>query len=460
MNSYLIVGLVFVVVIAILAANKKLRETLKNIYKIEELRKRVGYTLLLLLVYRLGCFVVIPGINPNLLGEGSAIASQMDSNSLLGLLNVFSGGAFANAAVFALGVMPYITASIIIQLLGMMIPYFQKMQKEGESGRRKMNQWTRFLTIGVLMLQGPTYVANLYHQVPQAFVYGSTPLFYAYATAILIAGTMFVMWLGEKITDKGIGNGVSLIIMIGIVARLPHALLAEVNARLNTSTGSIIMIIVELVLLFLVFLATIAVVQAVRKVPVQYAKRIVGNKQYGGVRQYIPLKMNAANVMPIIFAQALMFIPMLFAGVAPGFAGAFSNITGFWYNFTLAVLVIVFTFFYTAIIINPQMMADDMKRNGGFIPGVKPGKATVSYIDGIITRITLPGSIFLAIVSIFPALAMKFLNVQQAFAYFYGGTSLLIMVGVVLDTLKQVESYLLMRHYDGLMKTGRIQGRY
>ena len=460
MNSYLIVGLVFLVVVAFLAANKKLRETLKNIYKIEELRKRVGYTLLLLLVYRLGCFVVIPGINPNLLGEGSALANQMDSNSLLGLLNVFSGGAFANAAVFALGVMPYITASIVIQLLGMMIPYFQKMQKEGESGRRKMNQWTRFLTIGVLMLQGPTYVANLYNQVPQAFVYGSTPMFYAYATAILIAGTMFVMWLGEKITDKGIGNGVSLIIMIGIVARLPHALLAEVNARLGTSTGSIIMIIVELVLLFLVFLATIAIVQAVRKVPVQYAKRIVGNKQYGGVRQYIPIKMNAANVMPIIFAQALMFIPMLFAKVAPGFAGAFSNMTGFWYNFTLAVLVIVFTFFYTAIIINPQMMADDMKRNGGFIPGVKPGKATVSYIDGIITRITLPGSIFLAIVSIFPALAMKFLNVQQAFAYFYGGTSLLIMVGVVLDTLKQVESYLLMRHYDGLMKTGRIQGRY
>ena len=460
MNSYLIVGIVFLVVIAFLAANKKLRETLKNIYKIEELRKRVGYTLLLLLIYRLGCFVVIPGINPNLLGEGSALANQMDSNSLLGLLNVFSGGAFANAAVFALGVMPYITASIIIQLLGMMIPYFQKMQKEGESGRRKMNQWTRFLTIGVLMLQGPTYVANLYNQVPQAFVYGSTPMFYAYATAILIAGTMFVMWLGEKITDKGIGNGVSLIIMIGIVARLPHALLAEVNARLNTSTGSIIMIIVELVLLFLVFMATIAIVQAVRKVPVQYAKRIVGNKQYGGVRQYIPIKMNAANVMPIIFAQALMFIPMLFAGVAPGFAGAFSDMTGFWYNFTLAVLVIVFTFFYTAIIINPQMMADDMKRNGGFIPGVKPGKATVSYIDGIITRITLPGSVFLAIVAIMPALAMKFLNVQQSFAYFYGGTSLLIMVGVVLDTLKQIESHLLMRHYDGLMKTGRIQGRY
>ena len=460
MKSYLIVGIVFLAVIAFLVSNKKLRETLKNIYKIEELRKRVGYTLLLLLVYRLGCFVVIPGINPNLLGEGSALASQMDSNSLLGLLNVFSGGAFANAAIFALGVMPYITASIVIQLLGIMVPYFQKMQKEGESGRRKMNQWTRFLTIGVLMLQGPTYVANLHHQVPQAFVYGNSVLFTVYATLILIAGTMFIMWLGEKITDKGIGNGVSLIIMIGIVARLPHALLAEVNARFNTSNGSLIMIIIELVLLFLVFMATIAVVQAVRKIPVQYAKRIVGNKQYGGVRQYIPLKMNAANVMPIIFAQALMFIPMLFAGIAPGFAGAFADMTGFWYNFTLAVLVIAFTYFYTAIIINSQMMADDMKRNGGFIPGVKPGKATMNYIDNIMTRITLPGSIFLAIVAILPALAMKFLNIQQAFAYFYGGTSLLIMVGVVLDTLKQIESHLLMRHYDGLMKTGRIQGRY
>ncbi len=461
MKSYLIVGIVFLVIVAFLAANKKLRETLKNIYKIEELRKRVGYTLLLLLVYRLGCFVVIPGINPNLLGEGSALASQMDNNSLLGLLNVFSGGAFANAAIFALGVMPYITASIIIQLLGIMIPYFQKMQKEGESGRRKMNQWTRFLTIGVLLLQGPAYMANLYNQLPQeAFVYGSTFMFTAYSTVILIAGTMFIMWLGEKITDKGIGNGVSLIIMIGIVARLPHALLAEVNARFNTSNGSLIMIIVELVLLFLVFMATIAVVQAVRKVPVQYAKRIVGNKQYGGVRQYIPLKMNAANVMPIIFAQALMFIPMLFQNVAPGFAGAFADMTGVWYNITLAVLVVAFTYFYTAIIINPQMMADDMKRNGGFIPGVKPGKATVTYIDNIMTRITLPGSVFLAIVSVLPALAMKFLNVQQSFAYFYGGTSLLIMVGVVLDTLKQIESHLLMRHYDGLMKTGRIQGRY
>ena len=458
--GYLIVGIVVVAIIALLATNKKFVETLKNIYKIEELRKRILYTLGLLLVYRLGCFVVIPGINPNALGEGSALASQLEGNGLLGLLNVFSGGAFGNAAIFALGVMPYITASIIIQLMGIMIPYFQKIQKEGESGRRKMNQWTRMLTIIVLLIQGPAYITNLYHQVPEAFVYGNTFLFLAYATVILIAGTMFIMWLGEKITDKGIGNGISLIIMIGIVARLPHALLAEINARFQTSDGSAIMLILELVLLFLVFMATVALVQAVRKIPVQYAKRIVGNKQYGGVRQYIPLKMNAANVMPIIFAQALMFIPMLFANVAPGFAAAFSDMRGFWYNLTLGILVVAFTYFYTAIIINPQMMADDMKRNGGFIPGVKPGKATVNYIDTIMTRITLPGSIFLALVAILPALAMKFLNIQQAFAYFYGGTSLLIMVGVILDTLKQIESYLLMRHYDGLMKTGRIQGRY
>ena len=455
MNGYVIAGVLVAVIVLLLATNKKLVETLKNMYKIEELRKRVLYTVGLLLVYRLGCFVVIPGINPNALGAGSALANQMESNALLGLLDVFSGGAFANAAILALGVMPYITASIIIQLLGIMVPAVQKLQKEGESGRRKMNQWTRLLTIGVLCIQGPAYVANLHMQMPQAFVYGGTFAFFAYATVILIAGTMFTMWRGERITDKGIGNGVSMIIMIGIVARLPQALLAEFTARVSTSTGSLIMFVVELALLFLVFLVSIAVIQAVRKVPVQYAKRIVGNKQYGGVRQYIPLKMNAANVMPIIFAQALVMIPAFI----PGLQGAFSNMQGFWYNFTLAVLVIAFTYFYTAIIINPQMMADDMKRNGGFIPGVKPGKQTVSYIDTIMTRITLPGSIFLALVAIMPGLAMKFLGVQQQFAYFYGGTSLLIMVGVVLDTLKQIESYLLMRHYDGLMKTGRIQGR-
>ena len=457
MNVYMIAGLIIVALIAVLMiTNKKLVETLKNIYKIEELRKRIAYTIGLLLVYRLGCFVVIPGIDPNALGAGSALADQMNSNTLLGLLDVFSGGAFANAAIFALGVMPYITASIIIQLLGIMVPAVQKLQKEGESGHRKMNQWTRLLTIGVLCIQGPAYVANLYHQMPTAFVYGGTFGFYAYATAILIAGTMFTMWLGERITDKGIGNGVSMIIMIGIVARLPQALMAEFSARIQTSSGSLIMFIVELALLFLVFLVSIAVIQAVRKIPVQYAKRIIGNKQYGGVRQYIPLKMNAANVMPIIFAQALVMVPAFI----PGLQASFSNIQSFWYNFTLAVLVIAFTYFYTAIIINPQMMAEDMKRNGGFIPGVKPGKQTVNYIDTIMTRITLPGSIFLALVAIMPGMAMKFLGVQQQFAYFYGGTSLLIMVGVVLDTLKQIESYLLMRHYDGLMKTGRIQGRH
>ena len=435
---------------------KKLIETIKNIFKIEELRKRILFTLSLLLVYRFGSFVVIPGINPAALND---LQSQVDGNGLLGLLNIFSGGAFSNASIFALGIMPYISASIVIQLLGIVVPYFQKLQKEGESGRRKINQWTRYLTIIVLLLQAPAYLANLHGTLqPYAFVLGSGALFTVSATIVLIAGTMFVMWLGEKITDKGIGNGVSLIIMVGIIARLPHALMAELNTRFTESTGGFVMLIVELALLFLVFAATIALVQAVRKVPVQYAKRIVGNKQYGGVRQYIPLKMNAANVMPIIFAQALMFIPALFSGTA--FAAAFSSMTGFWYNFTLAVLVIAFTYFYTAIIINPQMMADDMKRNGGFIPGVKPGKQTVNYIDTIMTRITLPGSFFLAIVAILPALAMKFLGIQQAFAYFYGGTSLLIMVGVVLDTLKQIESYLLMRHYDGLMKTGRIQGRH
>jgi preprotein translocase subunit SecY len=454
--------LIFLVIIALVVAglmfNKKFVETIKNIWKIEDLRKRIIYTLCLLLVYRLGSFVVIPGINPNALGAGSGIADQVEGNGLLGLLNIFTGGAFSNASVLALGVMPYITASIVIQLMGMVVPYFQKMQKEGESGRRKLNQWTRFLTIAVLMLQGPTYVANLYRQVPESFVYGNTFQFVAFATLILIAGTMFIMWLGEKITDRGIGNGISLIIMVGIVARLPHALIAEFNTRFTEATGGMIMLIVELVLLYLVFMGTIALVQAVRRIPVQYAKRIVGNKQYGGVRQYIPLKINAANVMPIIFAQALMFVPMLFVKIAPNFAAAFAY-QGFWYNFTFAVLVIAFTYFYTAIVVNPAMMAEDMKRNGGFIPGVKPGKKTVEYIDTIMTRITLPGSIFLALVAIMPALAMKFLNINQEFAYFYGGTSLLIMVGVILDTLKQIESQLLMRRYDGLMKTGRIQGR-
>ena len=435
----------------------KLVETIKNISKIEELRKRILYTLGLLLIYRFGSFVVIPGINPNAL---SAMSAQT-ADGLMGLLDIFSGGAFSNASIFALGVMPYISASIIVQLLGIVVPYFQRLQKEGESGHRKMNQITRYLTIAVLCLQGPAYLANLHAQAPGAFVMEYNAFFIFTALVVLIAGTMFVMWLGEKITDKGLGNGISLIIMVGIVARLPHALLAELDARTNAATGGWVMLVVEFVLLYFIFMAAIALVQATRKIPVQYAKRIVGNKQYGGVRQYIPLKVNAANVMPIIFAQALMFIPMLFGNweSTRGIAAAFNNYTGFWYNFTFALLVFAFTYFYTAIIVNPQMMADDLKRNGGFIPGVKPGKETRTYIDTIMTRITLPGSIFLALVAILPAFA-EMIGINRQFALFFGGTSLLILVGVVLDTLKQVESYLLLRHYDGLMKTGRIKGRY
>ena len=435
----------------------RLVDTIKNIWKIEDLRKRILITILYVVIYRLGSFVVLPGVNPDTL---TSLANQT-SEGLMALLNMFSGGAFSNASIFALGIMPYISASIVMQLAAIIIPSMQKMQREGESGRRKINQWTRYLTVLILLIQAPAYLLNLDMQLraagaslPSGFMYR------VFATVILAAGSMFVLWLGERITDKGVGNGISFIILIGIIARLPHALIAEFNYRLISSSGGLVAFLAEIVFLLFVTAGAILLVQGTRKVPVQYAKRVVGNKQYGGARQYIPLKVNAANVMPIIFAQALMFIPMLFAKVAPGFAAAFSDMRGFWYNLTLGILVVAFTYFYTAIIINPQMMADDMKRNGGFIPGVKPGKATVNYIDTIMTRITLPGSIFLALVAILPALAMKFLNIQQAFAYFYGGTSLLIMVGVILDTLKQIESYLLMRHYDGLMKTGRIQGRY
>ena len=431
---------------------RKAIETLKNIWKIEDLRQRILITILFVAIYRFGSYVVLPGINPAMLTQ----LHQQTSEGLLALLNMFSGGAFSNASIFALGIMPYISASIVIQLLGMALPHFQKLQREGESGRRKLNQYTRYLTVAILLIQGPSYLVNLRVQMQGAFP--ADFMFIVSSTIILAAGSMFIMWLGERITDRGIGNGISFIILVGIIARLPQAFVQEFIMRTATTSGGLVMFLAEIVFLLFVISASILLVQGTRKVPVQYAKRIVGNKQYGGVRQYIPLKMNAANVMPIIFAQALMFIPALFSGTA--FAAAFSSMTGFWYNFTLAVLVIAFTYFYTAIIINPQMMADDMKRNGGFIPGVKPGKQTVNYIDTIMTRITLPGSIFLAIVAILPALAMKFLGIQQSFAYFYGGTSLLIMVGVVLDTLKQIESYLLMRHYDGLMKTGRIQGRH
>ena len=416
----------------------------------------MGYTFLLLLVYRLGCFIVVPGVDPTKLQELEAQAST----GLLSLLDMFSGGAFGNASIFALGVMPYISASIVIQLLGVMVPYFQKMQREGESGRRKMNQWTRYLTIVILLLQGPAYITNLHAQLPtDAFLVQGFG-FNIFATIVLMAGTMFVMWLGERITDRGIGNGISLIIMVGIIARLPFAVFAEAAQRFNQTNGGALMFLIEIVILFLVFIATIALVQGQRKVPVQYAKRVVGNRQYGGVRQYIPLKINAAGVMPIIFAQALMMFPLLLArfDASQGLAATLSDYTGFWYNAIFAVLVIVFTYFYTAVTVNPNMMAEEMKKNGGFIPGVKPGKKTVDYLDAIMSRITLPGSFFLAIVAILPAFAMMF-GINNQFSQFYGGTSLLILVGVVLDTLQQIESHLLMRHYDGLMKTGRLKGR-
>lgn len=430
-------------------------ETLKNIYKIEDLRKRILYTLGILLIYRLGSFIVIPGLDPSQLGA----LQEQTKEGIMGLLDMFSGGAFHNASIFALGIMPYISASIVVQLLGIAVPYFQRLQKEGESGRNKLNQITRVLTIGILLFQAPAYLANLHAQLPPSAFVLKGFWFTAMATIILIGGTMFIMWLGEKITDKGIGNGISLIIMIGIIARLPFAFVAELFSKAEELGGGLVMLLVELVILFAVFMFSILLIQGTRKIPVQYAKRIVGNKQYGGVRQYIPLKVNAAGVMPIIFAQALMFIPMLFARFdsTAGIAAAFSY-TGFLYNFTFALLIIIFTYFYTAIIINPNQMAEDMKKNGGFIPGVKPGKKTVEFLDSIMSKITLPGSIFLAIIAILPAFAIK-LGVNNQFAHFFGGTSLLILVGVVLDTLQQIESHLLMRHYDGLMKSGRLKGR-
>ena len=436
---------------------KKFIETLKNIYNIEELRKRIGYTILLVLVYRLGSFILLPGLDPEVLKGGISGTQE----GLVGLLNMFSGGAFGNASIFALGVMPYISASIVVQLLGMFVPAFRKMQMEGESGRRKMNQITRYLTIAILAIQGPAYVTGM---IPRnAIAVGwSSFMFNIVSTIILMAGTMFVMWLGERITDRGIGNGISLIIMIGIVARLPYALVAEATQKFDSASpnGGMIMFVVEMVVWVLVILAAIALVQAVRKVPVQYAKRVIGNKQYGGVRQYIPLKINAAGVMPIIFAQALMMFPMLLGNYEStrGIAAAFSSYTSVPYNIVFGLLVIVFTYFYTAVTVNPTMMAEDMKKNGGFIPGVKPGKKTAEYLDSIMTKVTLPGSIFLAMIACMPALA-NVLGVNNQFASFFGGTSLLILVGVILDTLQQIESYLLMRHYDGLMKTGRLTGR-
>jgi preprotein translocase subunit SecY len=437
---------------------KKFLNTLQNIWKIEELKQRILLTLGLILIYRLGSYVVLPGVDAQALSDAR---SHTDQSGILALINIFAGGAFSRASIFGLGIMPYITASIIIQLLGMAVPYFQKLQKEGESGRKKINQYTRFLTVGVTAVQAPGYIAtqitNFAGVVPNP-----TTFWYAQTILILVTGTIFVMWLGEKITDRGIGNGISLLIMIGIIARLPFAFFSELSHRVESQGGGLIMLLVELVFLVFVVISCILLVQGTRRVPVQFAKKIVGNKQYGGVRQYIPLKVNAAGVMPIIFAQAIMFIPAAVAqmggGKASNFLSAFTNHFGLWYNVVFALLIIAFTYFYTAIMVNPNQLADDMKKNGGFVPGVKPGKKTAEFLDQVMSRITLPGSIFLALVAVMPAFAMK-MGISNEFANFYGGTSLLILVGVVLDTLQQIESYLLNRHYDGLMKSGRIKGR-
>ncbi|MDD3788767.1 MAG: preprotein translocase subunit SecY [Petrimonas sp.] len=429
-------------------------QVLKNIWKIEDLRQRLLITALFVAIYRFGSYVVLPGVDPALLASLRTNASS----GLLGLLDMFSGGAFANASIFALGIMPYISASIVMQLLGIAVPYFQKLQREGESGHTKMNQYTRYLTVLILLMQGPAYIYGaLQGAIPGGFWDWVLP-----STIILAAGSMFVLWLGERITDKGVGNGISFIILIGIIARLPHALVAEWD-RLFNAPGGLLVFLIEIFFLLIVTGLAIMLVQGTRKVPVQYAKRVVGNKQYGGVRQYIPLKVNAANVMPIIFAQAIMFIPITLAQFAAkdggGFIGALMNSNSFWYNLLFGLLIIAFTYFYTAITVNPTQMAEDMKRNNGFIPGVKPGKRTAEYLDTIMSRITLPGSIFLALVAIMPAFA-SILGVNGQFAHFFGGTSLLILVGVVLDTLQQIESHLLMRHYDGFLKSGsKIKGR-
>ena len=437
---------------------KKLIETLKNCWKIEDLRQRLLITLLFTAIYRFGSFVVLPGIDPAKLGQ---LQSQT-RGGLMSLLDMFSGGAFSNASIFALGIMPYISASIVMQLLAVAVPYFQKMQREGESGRKRIQWYTRVLTVGILFLQAPSYLLNLQSQASSSLASGiSWSVFIIPATIILAEGSMFILWLGERITDKGVGNGISLIIMIGIIARLPQAFMQEVGSRFTAiSSGGLVMFIVEILILYAVVCAAILLVQGTRKVPVQYAKRLVGNKQYGGARQYIPLKLFAANVMPIIFAQALMFIPLALVRYQSDNASwvvqNLLNTKSLLYNSVYVILIIAFTYFYTAITLNPTQMAEDMKRNNGFIPGVKPGHDTAEYIDTVMTRITLPGSLFIAFIAVMPALA-GLLNVQDAFSQFFGGTSLLISVGVVIDTLQQIESYMLMRHYDGLLNSGHTR---
>ena len=424
----------------------------------EDLRQRILITLLFVTVYRFGSFVVLPGINPGMLEK---LQSQT-AGGLMSLLDMFSGGAFSNASIFALGIMPYISASIVMQLLAVAVPYFQKMQREGESGRKKINWYTRILTVGILMFQAPSYLINLKMQASAALATGvSWTVFMVPATIILAAGSMFILWLGERITDKGIGNGISLIIMVGIIARLPQAFFQEVTSRFTAITGGgLVMFIAEIVILYAVVCASILLTQGVRKVPVQYAKRLVGNQQYGGARQYIPLKLFAANVMPIIFAQALMFLPLAVVQYSTDSTSTvlqqLLDNRSLLYNVIYVFLVIAFTYFYTAITLNPTQMAEDMKRNNGFIPGIKPGKPTADYIDTVMSRITFPGSLFIAFIAIMPALA-SLLNVQQAFSQFFGGTSLLILVGVVIDTLQQIESHLMMRHYDGLLNSGHTR---
>lgn len=431
---------------------KNFISTIKNIFSIEELRIRILNTLGFLIIFRLGSFVVLPGVDPTKLKDGA--------EGIFGLLDTLLGGAFSNASIFGLGIMPYISASIVLQLLTVAVPYFQKLQKEGDSGRKKITQITRVLTIGITLAQGVGYLTAT---IPnEAILMANRTLFTLSGVVVLTAGTMFCMWLGEKITDKGIGNGISMLIMIGIISRFPGSIVAEALSR---GMGQMLLFIIELIALFFVVMGVVLLTQAVRRIPVQYAKQVVGNKVYGGQRQYIPLKVNASGVMPIIFAQSLMFLPALLAGIwadqndfAQYIGATFSNIQSWQYNLVFAILIIVFTFFYTAITVNPTQIADDMKRNGGFIPGIKPGAQTSEFIDTVLTRITLPGSVFLALVAILPAFAML-AGVNAGFAQFYGGTSLLIMVGVILDTLQQIESYLLMRHYDGLMKSGRLKGR-
>jgi preprotein translocase subunit SecY len=431
---------------------KNLIDTLKNIWKIEELRGRILTTLGFLLIYRLGSFVALPGIDPQQLG---ALQNQT-SDGLLGLLNMFTGGAFSQASIMALGIMPYISASIVIQLATMAVPYLQKLQKDGESGRTKISQITRYLTVLITCFQAPGYIANLKATLPaEAFLLSSSSFWFS-SIIILVTGTMFAMWLGEKITDSGIGNGISLLIMVGIIASLPQAFLFEVGR------AKPLIILVELVIMLIVILASVLLVQGVRRIPIQYAKR-GATTQMAAARQYLPLKVNASGVMPIIFAQAIMFIPITFAGLSDSegvqnFVATFSDFSGFWYNFVFAILIILFTYFYTAITVNTNQMADDLKRNGGFVPGVKPGKDTASFLDNVMSRIVLPGSVFLAVLAILPAFAMN-AGINQSFSQFFGGTSLLIMVGVVLDTLQQIEGYLLNRHYDGLMQSGRLTGR-